>query len=96
MRFVRSLVRKSAVASDTGGFKVRPGSARRVEVSGSRKQGAQRVVVKLRRGAVRLTGKAAKAVRKGKTRKLRLRVVTVDTRGEKDVARAIAKAKRSS
>jgi hypothetical protein len=50
--------------------------------------------VKLRRGAVRLTGKAVRDVRKGRTRKLRLRVVTVDTRGEKDVARAIAKAKR--
>jgi len=94
MKFVRRLVRKSAVASDTGGFEVRPGSARRVEISGSRKQGARQVVVKLRRGAVRLTGKAARDVRKGRTRKLRLRVVTVDTRGEKDVARAIAKAKR--
>jgi hypothetical protein len=94
MKFVRSRVRGSAVASDTGRFTVRPGSDRRVEVSTSAKQGARRVVIRLRRGAVRLTGKAARDIRNGRTRKLRLRVVTVDTHGEKDVARAIAKAKR--
>jgi hypothetical protein len=94
MKFVRSRVRGSAAASDAGKFEIRPGSARRVEVSASSKRGARRVVVRLRRGAVRLTGKAARDVRKGRTRKLRLRVVTVDTHGEKDVARAIAKAKR--
>jgi hypothetical protein len=52
------------------------------------------VVVRLRRGAVRLTGKVRKAVRRGKTRRLRLKVVTVDTDGKKFAARATAKAKR--
>jgi hypothetical protein len=52
------------------------------------------VVVRLRRGAIRLTGKVRKAVRRGKTRKLRLKVVTVDTDGRKFTARATARAKR--
>ena len=90
-KLVRKRVRGSAVAS---GFTVRAGSSRRVEVSSSAKKGARRVVVRLKRGAVRLTGKLGQAVRKGKTRKLRLRVVTVDTGGQKFVSSATAKAKR--
>jgi hypothetical protein len=94
MKLVRKRVRGSTVASDAGGFTVRAGSSRRVEVSSSADQGAKRVVVRLKRGAVRLTGKVRRAVRKGKPRRLRLRVVTVDTRGERFVSSATAKAKR--
>jgi hypothetical protein len=65
-----------------------------VEVSSSAKQGAKRVVVRLKRGAIRLTGKVRRAVRNGRTRKLRLRVVTVDTGGEQFVSATTAKAKR--
>ena len=39
-------------------------------------------------------GKVGKQVRKGATRKLTMRVVTVDTAGQKFVSRATAKAKR--
>jgi hypothetical protein len=63
-------------------------------VSSSAKQGAKRVVVRLKRGAIRLTGKVRRTVSKGRTRKLRLRVVTVDTGGQKSVSLATAKAKR--
>ena len=94
MKLVRSKVRGSVVSADGAKFVVRPKSSRRLEVSASAKQGSKRVVVRLRRGAVRLTGKVRQAVRHGTTRKLRLRVVTVDTGGQKSVSLATAKAKR--
>ncbi len=93
MRLVRSKVRGSVVSADGAKFIVRPKTSRQLEVSASAKQGSKRVVVRLKRGAVRLTGKVGQAVRKGKTRKLRLRVVTVDTGGQKFVSPATAKAK---
>ena len=93
-KLVRKRVRRSAVSSDGAGFVVRPRSSRRLDVSATGRQGAGRVVVRLRRGAVRLTGRVRRAVRRGKTRRLRLKVVTVDTDGKKFVARATAKAKR--
>jgi hypothetical protein len=93
-RLVRKRVRRSVVSSDVAKFVVRPKSSRTLDVSASAKQGSKRVVVRLKPGAVRLTGKAGKAVRRGKTRRLRLRIVTVDTGGEKFVSRATAKAKR--
>ena len=85
-KLVRSKVRGSVVSADGAKFVVRPKSSRRLEVSASAKQGSKRVVVRLRRGAIRLTGKVGQAVRNGKTRKLRLRVVTVDTGGQKFVS----------
>jgi hypothetical protein len=93
-KLVRSRVRGSVVSAEGAKFVVRPKSSRRLEVSASAKQGAKRVVVRLKRGAIRLTGKVGQAVRRGKTRKLRLRVVTVDTGGQKFVSSATAKAKR--
>jgi hypothetical protein len=94
MRLVRSRARRSVVSADGAKFVVRPQSSRQLDVSASAKQGAKRVTVRLKRGAVRLVGKVRKQVRKGRTRKLRLQVVTVDTRGEKFGSRATAKAKR--
>lgn len=94
MKVVHKRVRGSAVTSDASPFTVRPGSSRRLEVSSSAKQGAKRVVVRLKRGAIRLTGKVRKLVRKGRTRKLRLKVITVDTGGEQFVSRTTAEAKR--
>jgi hypothetical protein len=94
MRLLRKKARRSAVSADGGKFVVRPQSGRRLVVSTSARQGSKRVVVRLRRGAVRLTGKVRKAVRRGRTRRLRLRVVTVDTDGKKSVSRATAKARR--
>ena len=93
-KLVRGKVRGSVVSADGAKFVVRPKSSRRLEVSASSKQGSKRLVVRLRRGAIRLTGKVGQAVRHGKTRKLRLRVVTVDTGGQKFVSSATAKAKR--
>ena len=93
-KLVRSRVRGSVVSAEGAKFVVRPKSSRRLEVSSSAKQGSKRVVVRLKRGAIRLTGKVGQAVRKGRTRKLRLRVVTVDTGGQKFVSPATAKAKR--
>jgi hypothetical protein len=94
MRLVRSKVRGSVVSADGAKFVVRPKSSRRLEVFASAKQGSKRVVVRLKRGAVRLTGKTRQAVRRGKNRRLRLRVVTVDTGGQRFVSLATAKAKR--
>jgi hypothetical protein len=94
MKLVRSRVNRSMVSADGANFTVRPKSSRKFEVSASGKQGSKRVTVRLRRGAVRLTGKVRRMVRKGRTRKLRLQVVTVDTGGERFVSRATAKAKR--
>jgi hypothetical protein len=94
MRLVRNRVNRSMVSADGANFIVRPKSARKIEVAASGKQGSKRVTVRLRRGAVRLTGKVRRTVRKGRTRKLRLQVVTVDTGGERFVSRATAKAKR--
>jgi len=94
IRLVRKKARHSVVSADGAKFVVRPRSSRRLEVSASAKQGSRRVVVRLRRGAVRLTGKVRRSVRRGKTRRLRLKVVTVDTDGKKFVSRATAKAKR--
>lgn len=93
-KLVRSRVRGSVVSAEGAKFVVRPKSPRRLVVSASAKQGSKRVVVRLRRGAIRLTRKVRRALRLGKTRKLRLRVVTVDTGGEQFVASATAKAKR--
>jgi hypothetical protein len=93
-KLLRSRVRGSVVSADGAKFVVRPKSSRKLEVSTSGKQGSKRVVVRLKRGAIRLTGKVGQAVRKGRTRKLRLRVVTVDTGGQKFVSPATAKAKR--
>jgi hypothetical protein len=94
IRLVRKKARRSVVSSEGTKFVVRPRSSRRLDLSASGEHGSRRVVVRLRRGAVRLTGKVRKAVRRGKTRRLRLRVVTVDTDGKKFVSRATAKAKR--
>ena len=94
MKLVRKRVRGSAVGSDASQFTVRPGSGRSLVVSSSARQGAKRVVVRLKRGAVRLTGKAVRQVRKGRTKRLRLRVVTVDTEGKRFNSRATMKAKR--
>jgi hypothetical protein len=94
MRLLRSKARRSVVSADGAKFIVRPKSSRQLDVSASAKQGSKRVVVLLKRGAVRLTGKVGKQVRKGATRKLTMRVVTVDTAGQKFVSRATAKAKR--
>lgn len=94
IRLVRKKARRSAVSADGAKFVVRPRSSRRLDVSASGTKGSKRVVVRLRRGAVRLTGKVRRLVRKGRTRRLRLRVVTVDTDGKKFVSRATAKAKR--
>jgi hypothetical protein len=94
MKLVRSKVRRSVVSAVGAKFIVRPKSSRQFDVSASAKQGSKRVVVRLKRGAVRLTGKVGKQVRKGRTRKLTLQVATVDTAGQKFVSRATAKAKR--
>lgn len=94
VKLIRKRARRAAVTSEGPGFVVRPRSSRRLVVSAAGKQGASRVVVRLRRGAVRLTGKFGKAVRRGGTRKLRLKVVTVDTDGKQFTARATARAKR--
>jgi hypothetical protein len=94
MKLVRKKANRSVVSSDRAKFVVRPKSSRKLDVSSSGRQGAKRLVVRLRRGAVRLTGKVRTDVRKGKTRRLRLRVVTVDTAGRKFSTQATAKAKR--
>jgi hypothetical protein len=93
-KLLRKRARRSTAAADGTRIVVRPRSSRRLDVSASGKQGSRRLVVRLRPGAIRLTGKVRKAVRRGKTRKLRLKVVTVDTDGKKSTARATAKAKR--
>jgi hypothetical protein len=94
IRLVRKKVRRGVVSADGAKFVVRPLSARQLDVSAAGQQGSKRVVVRLRRGAVRLTGTVRKTVRKGRTRRLTLKVVTVDTDGKKFVARATATAKR--
>jgi hypothetical protein len=94
IRLVRKKVRRGVVSADGAKFVVRPLSARQLDVSPAGQQGSKRVVVRLRRGAVRLTGTVRKTVRKGSTRRLTLKVVTVDTDGKKFSSRATAKAKR--
>jgi hypothetical protein len=94
MKLIRKKARRSVVSSDTAKFVVRPKSSRKLDVSASAKQGSKRLSVRLKPGAVRLTGKVRKAVRRGRTKRLRLRVVAVDTGGKRFVVRATAKAKR--
>jgi hypothetical protein len=94
MKLVLSKVRRSVVSADGAKFIVRPKSSRRLDVSTAAKRGSKRIVVRLKRGAVRLTGKVRTQVRAGRTRKLRLPVATVDTAGETSVTRATVKAKR--
>jgi hypothetical protein len=93
-QLVRRKARGSVVSAGGTKFVVRPKSSRKLEVTASGKEGSRRVVVRLRRGAVRLTGKVRRMVGKGRTRKLTVRVVTVDTGGETFVSRATVKAKR--
>ena len=94
IRLVRKKARRSLVSADGAKLVVRPRSSRRRVVSAAGMLGSRRVVVRLRRGAFGLTGKVRKSVRRGKTRRLRLKVVTVDRDGKKFVSRATAKAKR--
>jgi hypothetical protein len=88
VKLVRKRVRSGADTS------VKMVGVRKLDVSTRGKSGVRRFVVRLKRGAVRLTGATRKAVRRGKTKTLRLKVLSVDTQGGKFTARASAKAKR--
>ena len=95
-----TLVRKKARGK---GVKVQAAGARAVGVraSGRRKltiaklsKGSRRVKVSLRRGAVRLSGKARKRVRKGKRARFTIKVVSTDTAGRRHTSRTRVRARR--
>jgi hypothetical protein len=88
VKLVRKKVKSTATAS------VKAVSARKLDASAKGSGGVRRFVVRLKRGAVRLTGSTRKAVRRGKPRILKLKVLSVDTRGDEFTARTSAKAKR--
>jgi hypothetical protein len=88
VKLVRKKVKSTATAS------VKAVSARKLDASAKGSGGVRRFVVRLKRGAVRLTGSTRKAVRRGKPRTLKLKVLSVDTQGDEFTARASAKAKR--
>jgi hypothetical protein len=88
MKLIRKKVKSTAGAS------LRAVGARRLDVSSLGRHGAGRVVLKLKPGAVRLTGRTRAVVRKGKTRTLKLKVLSADTNGERFTTRTTAKARR--
>jgi hypothetical protein len=69
-------------------------SARRLQVNGIPKQGASKLVVKLRRGALRATGKLRRALQRKRSKKLRLKVVATDTAGKRFTTRVSVRARR--
>jgi hypothetical protein len=97
LRLVKRRVRKGASANASArlprsSLKVR--SARRLLIAGMPSKGASKVVLKLRRGALRPTGKLRRALHKKRSKKLRLKVVATDTSGKRFTSRVSVRAKR--
>jgi hypothetical protein len=96
-RLVKGRIRKGASARVSAGVSARSlsvRSRRRLQISGMPKQGASKVVIKLRRGALRSTAKLRKTLRRKRSKKLRLKVVATDTAGKRFTTRVSVRAKR--
>jgi hypothetical protein len=97
LRLVKRKIRRGASATLSANLprrslKVR--SARRLQISGLPKAGASKIVVKLRRGALRATGKLRRALHRKRSKKLRLTIVATDTAGKHFTTRVSVRAKR--
>jgi hypothetical protein len=80
--------------SGARGASVRAAGKRTLKISKLSSKGSRKVTVTLRRGAVRLSGKVRKLVRKGKRPKVRIKVRSRDTKGAHHVSRVSAAARR--
>jgi len=97
LRLVKRRIRKGASVDATSRLSRRslePRGARRLRIGGMPKQGTSKLVVKLRRGALRPTGKLRKALQRKRSKKLRLRIVATDTAGKRFTSRVSVRAKR--
>jgi hypothetical protein len=83
-----------SVTAAASGATVQAAGKRKLQISRLPGKGARRVTISLRRGAVRASAKVRRLARKGKRPRLRIKVVSVDVRGERFTAKATAKAKR--
>ncbi len=97
LRLVKRKVRKGASANTSASLprsamKVR--SARRLRISEMPRQGASKVVVKLRRGALRSTAKLRRALHGKRSKRLRLKIVATDTAGKRFTTRVSVRARR--
>ena len=96
MRLVSKKVRRKGVKVQAAGAKaagVRASGARKLTIAKLSK-GSRRVKVSVRRGALRLSGKVRKRVRKGKRPRLMLKVTSTDTAGRRHTSKTAIRARR--
>jgi hypothetical protein len=97
LRLSKRAVRRGAsavIAKTNARVSLQVRGKRRLVVTGLPNKGASRLSLKLRRGAVRLSGRVMRKVRHGKKPKLRFKVVAVQTNGDSFTSKASARAKR--
>jgi hypothetical protein len=97
LRLVKRKVRRGASAklsATLSNRSLRVRSARRLRVTGMPKQGASKLVLKLRGGALRSSGKLLRALARKRSKKLRLKVVATDTVGKRLTTRVSVRARR--
>jgi hypothetical protein len=97
LRLVKSRIGKGASAKASAGVSARSlalRTRRRLRISGLPKQGASKLVVRLRRGALRSTGKLRKVLHRKRSKRLRLKVVATDIAGKRFTTRVSVRAKR--
>jgi hypothetical protein len=97
LRLVKRRIRRGASANASAKLSRRSLSvrgARRLRISGLPSKGSNKLVVRLRRGAVRPTGKLRRALRRKRSRTLRVRVISTDTAGKQFTGRGSVRARR--
>jgi hypothetical protein len=97
LRLVKRRLRGGArakVSADLSATALRASGSRRLRISRLPSKGAAKVVVKLRRGAVRPTRKLRRALRRHSATKLRFKVIAVDTDKQRFSTRGTVRARR--
>jgi hypothetical protein len=97
LRLVKRKLRRGASANASATLprrSLRVRGARRLQIGGLPGKGASKVVVKLRRGALRPTAKLRRALKRRRSKKLTLRIVATDTAGKAFTSRVSVRAKR--
>jgi hypothetical protein len=94
---VKRRLRRGTSATSSGKLSASSFSARgdrRLRISGLPRNGAAKLVVKLRRGAVRPTRKLRRSLRRTSSKTLRFKVIATDTAGKRFTSRVSVRARR--
>jgi hypothetical protein len=97
LRLVKRRLRRGASAKTSARLSassLKAAGARRLRISSLPGKGASKLVVKLRRGAVKSTGKLRRSLRHHKTKKLRVKVIATDTKGQRFTTSGSVRARR--